>query len=319
MSTSQPVTWLESGSLDQVRWALSQVLPALAERPVVLSDRVITGDPRFFQGSAVVDNAYVVKFAWSEPAARRIVHEARILRTLGDAAEGLAAPRLVAAATAPAFLVTRLVHGEPLSWEQANQITAKRRSRLAGDIASFLAALHDPATLAAVRGAGIELEVPEPQATTDELRDRFVGYLMPSQRPKVNEWCDWADAVLEAPSRSVLLHGDLHNYNLVWDPPSGALRLVADFEQAGVGDPAFDFRYLPGAADTVELFAELAGNYEQATEDKVDLQRVLAWHMRTVLGDALWRTDAGVPLPGSGGTPISWVDELDIRMHSLLS
>ena len=43
----------------------------------------------------------------------------------------------------------------------------------------------------------------------------------------------------------------------------------------------------------------------------------MAWHIRTVLGDALWRTEAGVPLPGKGGTAGTWVDELDDRMRAV--
>ena len=60
-------------------------------------------------------------------------------------------------------------------------------------------------------------------------------------------------------------------------------------------DAEFDFRYLP----------------DQASE--TDLERVMAWHLRTVLGDALWRSEAGVALPG-GGDPSSWVDQLARRM-----
>jgi aminoglycoside phosphotransferase (APT) family kinase protein len=139
-----------------------------------------------------------------------------------------------------------------------------------------------------------------------------------AQRPVVAEWCDWVDEVLAAPADAALLHGDLHGHNLVWDPPSGALRLVADFESAGVGDPAFDFRYLPGQAETVDFFVEVGRSYEQISGRALDLERVMAWHIRTVLGDALWRTEAGVSLPGGGGTASSWVDELGVRMGAVV-
>ncbi len=42
----------------------------------------------------------------------------------------------------------------------------------------------------------------------------------------------------------------------------------------------------------------------------------MAWHVLTALGDALWRTEAGVALPG-GGTAATYVDELSIRLSSL--
>jgi aminoglycoside phosphotransferase (APT) family kinase protein len=279
----------------------------------------VTSNPRYFQGSAVLDNDYVVKFAWSESAARRIVHEGRLLVALADAELELAVPVVVAAAATPALLITRLVAGEPLSWEAANGLAGQRRDRLAQDLAQFLALLHDPITLEVVRAAAVGPEMPQAQATTEELRERFGQYVSPSQRPIVEGWCDWVDEILADGGDTALLHGDLHGYNLVWDPTSGALRLVADFETAGVGDPAFDFRYLPGQADTVDFFLEVRRRYQQVAGRALDLQRVMAWHIRTVLGDALWRTEAGVPLPGSGGTASSWVDELESRMRSVLS
>jgi hypothetical protein len=94
--------------VEELRGAISEAIPELAGRSVVLKDRVVTSNPRYFQGSAVLDGAYVVKFAWSEPAARRIAHEARLLEALANAELGLAVPVVVAARTAPAILITRL-------------------------------------------------------------------------------------------------------------------------------------------------------------------------------------------------------------------
>ena len=70
--------------------------------------------------------------------------------------------------------------------------------------------------------------------------------------------------------------------------------------------------------DTADLFLEVGRGYEQLTGRVLEVRRVMAWHIRTFLGDALWRTEAGVPLPGSGGTASSWVDELEIRMRAVL-
>jgi aminoglycoside phosphotransferase (APT) family kinase protein len=313
----ESVSWLTSPSVDELRGAVGTLVPELAGRPLVLNYRVVTGDPRFFQGSAILDGEYVVKFAWSEPPARRIVHEGRVLAALAGR-HGLAVPSVVATAADPALLVTRLVRGEPLSWEEANRISGARRERLVGDLAGFLAGLHDPATLDAVRRVGVQLDRPDPQATTAEIRARLGRYIQSSQRSVVDQWCDWVDVILAGPADDTFLHGDLHGYNLVLDPPTGRLQLVADFESAGVGDRAFDFRYLPGQADTVDLFLEVVRRYEHLASEGLDLERVMAWHIRTVLGDALWRTEANVALPGSGGTASSWVDELAIRLRAVL-
>ncbi len=208
--------------------------------------------------------------------------------------------------------------GEPLSWESANEVSGDRRRRLVAELAGFLGLLHHRGTLIAVRDAGVLLAVPEPQATTAEIRTRFATLVTPTQRSIVAAWCDWVDEILADSVELSLLHGDLHGHNLVWDPATGVVRLVADFESAGVGDPAFDFRYLPGQAETPDLFLEVARRYEEVTGSRLDLRRVMAWHIRSVLGDALWRTEAGIPLPGSGETASSWVDELEIRMDAVL-
>ncbi len=76
-------------------------------------------------------------------------------------------------------------------------------------------------------------------------------------------------------------------------------------------------RLVPGRPLTAGGIAALdrAGvHYRQASGRDLDLERVLAWHLRTVLGDALWRSEAGVALPG-GGDPPRWVDELALRLN----
>lgn len=144
------LSWLAGPSVEELRRAVTQVVPDMADRPLALNDRIVTSNPRYFQGSAVLDADYVVKFAWSEPAARRIVHEGRLLAALAEADLALQVPAVVAIAAAPALLITRLVAGEPLSWEAANRLAGKRRHRLVQELAHFMALLHDPLTLEAV-------------------------------------------------------------------------------------------------------------------------------------------------------------------------
>jgi hypothetical protein len=44
--------------------------------------------------------------------------------------------------------------------------------------------------------------------------------------------------------------------------------------------------------------------------------RVMAWHLRNALGDALWRSEAGLPL-ADHRTPPEWVDDLAARIGAL--
>jgi hypothetical protein len=49
--------------------------------------------------------------------------------------------------------------------------------------------------------------------------------------------------------------------------------------------------------------------YQQITGREVSADRVMAWHLRTALGDALWRSEAGLPLADQR-TPSDWIDDL---------
>jgi aminoglycoside phosphotransferase (APT) family kinase protein len=96
----------------------------------------------------------------------------------------------------------------------------------------------------------------------------------------------------------VILHGDLHGYNLL--VRDGRLRCVLDYDAISIGDHHYDLRYLPGLGSSIGFLVALVDQYERLTGRAVEPAPLLAWHIRTVLGDALWRSEAGVPLPDGG-------------------
>lgn len=310
--TSRRLGWLEDGSLRSIRSALRQAAPDLADGSIVVRNRPVT-TRAFFQGTAVVDEAYVVKFAWSEIPAVRLDHEAKVLRCLEREAPLLPVPRLVASLIDPMILVTRRVAGDSLDY--TDKLTPVQRSRLATDLGLFLAALHDPALLGLVR-AEVTGPSPQPQADTASIRDRFPRLIDSKQVALVLQLCDFADRALGPTTQQSVLHGDLHVANLVVEPQTLGLRLVADFEGSTVGDPNFDFRYLADVSGGVAFLGEVIASYETASSRRVDVRRVLGWHIRTMLGDALWRSEAAVPLPGGGALDV-WVGSLANRMSAL--
>ena len=103
---------------------------------------------------------------------------------------------------------------------------------------------------------------------------------------------------------------------MVWHLTTSTLRAVVDFDIAGPRDPEFDFRYLPSQTPDPTLLTGTVRHYQERSARALDLDRVMAWHIRTVLGDALWRSEAGVRLPG-GGNATTWVDDLTHRMRKI--
>ncbi|WP_250030836.1 phosphotransferase family protein [Paractinoplanes maris] len=308
------LTWLDEPSVDALRAALRTVAPDLADGTIVTRGLEPSEDPQWCTASADVDGRFVVKFAWAQPPASRIWHQARLLDALRVAAPCLPLPTVVTASRNPAMLVTRRAAAMPF-FDVRHLIAPGDRPTVAGDLAAVLAALHDPDVLTAVSGALGPLPEPMAPASTDTLRARFGALIRPDQRDRVSAWCDEVDRVLAAPGRAVLVHGDLHGDNHLWDRESLRLHLVVDWETAGIGEPEFDLRCLPGDCG-VELFTATVAQYERMSGRTVNMDRIMAWHVRAVLSDVLWRAEAGVALPDRR-TPAQWVDDLGARFTAL--
>ena len=175
--------------------------------------------------------------------------------------------------------------------------------------------MHAPQILALARERlGDPLRIPEPglQATTDELRLRFTPMIEARERTRVHRWCDWVAEQLAAPTEAVFVHGDFHPDNQLWDPRELRLLLVVDFETSGVAEPEYDFRVIPSFGPGVDLLSSTVDEYVALTGRRLSLERIMALHVRTTLGDALWRSEAGLPLllpRPDGGTPDDYVDE----------
>ncbi len=297
----------------ELRSALRRVLPELADESLALHPGAGRVNPTWHSGSAMIGGTFVAKFAWSQVAAGRTHREGQILLALRSAAPHLQLPEVVAVSTDPVLIVTRIVPGGPLTGAGIAALPDPGLDRVAADLAGFLARLHDPLVLDRVQLV-VPMVAPEPQADTSSLRQRFGRWVSRQQRDAVLGWCDWIDAILGGPSPSeCLVHGDLHGHNQVWDLKAPALRAIVDFDISGPRDAEFDFRYLPSQAPGSDLFAAVTHHYRQESGRALDLNRVMAWHIRTVLGDALWRSEAGIALPG-GGDPSTWVDQLAQRM-----
>ena len=271
-------------------------------------------DPQYHKSSVVVGDQFVVKFAWSRPAALRLGREIGILTTLAAEPAVPFLPEVVASSTDPLLLVTRRVPGASL-FDVVGSIDLDRAAR---QLASFLAALHRPASRERAEAAvgpltGIEI----PPAATGVLREWFGTRVRPEQYQLVLRWCDWADAVLALPApAAVLVHGDLHGDNQVWQDDE--LRVVVDFETIGAAEPEYDLRTFPGPGmgPGVQLLTATVRHYERLSGRQLSLERVMAWHVRTALGDVVWRTEAGIPL-ADHRTPPDWIDDLAARFRGL--
>lgn len=240
------MAWLEDGGEDSLRSAMAVCVPELAHLPVKMTPSHEASNPLWWSSTAVVAERFIVKFAWSEVRAVRLWREGMLLERLRAYDPALALPEVVALSRSPALLVTRRLTGEPLSWDWASSLAGEKMTEVANKIAAFLVRLHGVDARPVV--GDLPAVVPTAQADTETLRRRFPLLVDDERAAWVLRRCDWVDDVLGADSADpgVLVHGDLHGYNQLWDRVSASLVAVVDFEESGVADRHFDLRYLPG-------------------------------------------------------------------------
>jgi aminoglycoside phosphotransferase (APT) family kinase protein len=311
------VGWLPDGSEESLRYALEVCAPELADLPLRINPWHAASNPLWWSSSAVIDDRFVVKFAWSEIRAGRLWREGMVLERLRSQEPLLALPELVVLSREPALVVTRRVEGESLGWEWVSSLGDEEMTEVARELATFLVQLHGVPPGAVI--GDLPVISPTAQADTETLRRRFISLVDENRGQSVLRWCEWVDDVFDSrrtPLPEVLVHGDLHGYNQVWDRASASLLVVVDFEESGIADPHFDLRYIPGNFDGPELVLAIMAVYEQLSGRRLSVERVMAWHVLTALGDAMWRTEAGVALP-DGGTATTYVDRLSVELGAL--
>ncbi len=198
--------------------------------------------------AAELGSRFVVKFAWSQAAAWRLVPEGAVLKPMAHNAPHLPVPELVACSADPALLLSTLGPGDRLTYHDVSELSGDRLDQLAAQLGGFLPELHRPDVLRAAEDAEIWLPAPRPQATTDALRHRFGALVDESRYRQVLRLVRLGGRCPRLSDPVVLLHGDFGGHNLVWDPGTASLRLVADPSSCGRGPSTFRWPANPTAS-----------------------------------------------------------------------
>src|ERR1700733_7064756 len=103
--------WLAGCSAEALREALEAVAPELSGYDIPVPEPAGDGDPQYHKSSVVLGERFVVKFAWSRPAALRLAREIGVLTTLSAEPAAPFLPEGVASGMDPLLLVTRRVPG----------------------------------------------------------------------------------------------------------------------------------------------------------------------------------------------------------------
>jgi hypothetical protein len=95
--------WLSECSAEALGQALRIVAPDLSGYPVTVPvpDPAVKAEPLRWSSSAVAGERFIVKFAWSRPAALRLAHEIGVLTALAGEPRVRSCPRSWPAAPTP--------------------------------------------------------------------------------------------------------------------------------------------------------------------------------------------------------------------------
>jgi hypothetical protein len=120
--------WLAECSDAALREALEAVAPELSGYPVTVPGPAGKQDPLYHGGSELLGDRFIVKFAWSRPAALRLAREIGVLTALAREPKVPFLPEVIASSTDPLLLITRRVRGTSL-FGVADSIDPDRAAR----------------------------------------------------------------------------------------------------------------------------------------------------------------------------------------------
>ena len=143
----------------------------------------------------------------------------------------------------PTFVGYPKIPGQAMFLDQASSTT---RRVVAKQLGAFLTVLH---RFSAEKAVELGILNDSADAWHREYKDRYsqissqvLPLLKPAQRREIAQF--W-ESFLNEPTNfvfaPVLVHRDLGGDNVCWDPASGTITGVIDWEAASLGDPAIDF------------------------------------------------------------------------------
>jgi aminoglycoside 2''-phosphotransferase len=229
------------------------VEPLLARIREVYPD-LVTSDAQLVSGHGqnnqilIVDERLIFRFPRYVGGIARLMRTTRILRAIRTALP-LEIPdptysSFDEAAVGKAFVGYPLIRGEPLWTEAFERLPDEGiRQRVVDQLAVFLRALHDVPVNKVLTEAVVGFD---PLAEWRDLYDRIRLRLFPAMRPDARQAVSrHFELFLGNPAsrqiRPALVHGDFGTSNILYDPDTGNVVGVIDFDSTDVGDPAVDF------------------------------------------------------------------------------
>lgn len=246
-----------------------------------------------FCAAFTVNHGWVFRFAHGAEGSARIDREAAVLPELAKSLS-LRIPEIEYFARDPStglsFVGYHRIPGRGLSRELLRQMQAREQECVARALAEFLDCLHSFSTEYARQIGMPEYHYPT-QFAEDIDRARTQAY--PLMEGQLTDFCEQiVQEHLESGSLQftpALLHDDLSQWHIFFDPSSSMITGVIDFSDMVVGDPIQDLMYLYD--DYGAEFVGLILANQREADLGATLQRLHSYHEWHTLGRLLWAVE----------------------------
>ncbi len=187
----------------------------------------------------------------------------------------------------------RKIPGALLTDDYYRTLTTRQKQDFAVAIARFLCELHGTLSVSEAIAAG--LRFPDDPLSAAQLRQRLLPLLHQREQIALVEQILGLYKQIEFVSDTpVVLHGDLHGWNMVLNPVSNQLAGVFDFNGACIGDRHLDFRYF-FCLDT-SLQDAITAHYRNLSGQGLSTSRCILYGAATDLSDLVYCTEENMPI-----------------------
>jgi aminoglycoside 2''-phosphotransferase len=229
----------------------------------------------------LLDDRWVFRFPRSAEVAADGVVERRLLARLQEVC-AVATPRYEHVSAAGDFGGYPMIAGAELTEDAFAGLPQEAQARVLGEIGGFLRALHSlPAGL-------VEPSVEDAAWFAKlfaERRATLADALGPTLLRAADRFYQALPAAV-ATTEAKVIHRDLTEDHILFDPETQRLAGVIDFSDARVGDPAFDFTFLWAYGREAPPLAARSYGADAGTADM--LARSLWWFTRYRIDQVWW-------------------------------
>ena len=195
-----------------------------------------------------MNDLYIFRFGANEESEERLRWEQYLLPKLQTNLE-IALPNFEVICpmdNGRPLVVYRMIKGESFREKVSRDLSDTSRLRVAKQLADFLEVLH---TFPVEEALSCGVEERSGQERCHEFREGAHEIIYPDLSEQERNTCEyWFQEYLRNPAyssyRPALVHGDLQDRHVLFDPDTESIAGVIDFSDIWIGDPDHDLHYL---------------------------------------------------------------------------